>query len=127
MYGNFSHQCDEKIVSFRKKLKDPSFNFRDIKSIAEFNHANIRLYDLQNDPSERYDLFTNTRRWESHSKDMYDFLGERSKEMSDLIFFVGEEYRDVPSAYQTLTLDEKLKGRDDRTMNKWKPWLPNNN
>ena len=126
MYSNFSQQCDQKIVEYLGKLEDSSYNFKDIKSIAEFDHSEIRLYDLDNDPSEKHDLFTGRERYKTLVRDMYDYLGEQSKEMSDLLFFVGSEYRDVTSAYKEYSLDPPLPIGKDKNMeeiNKWRPWL----
>ena len=122
MYAEFSKLCDEKIETYQQKLDDTSFNFKNIQSIAEFDHTNIRLYDLENDPSEKHDLFTSQERYKTLARDMYDYLGEQSKEMSDLIFFVGEENRDVTNAYKRYTLDPPLPGDIDH-INKWRPWL----
>ena len=126
MYSNVSQQCDKKIVKYLGKLEDSNYNFKDIKSIAEFNHSNIRLYDLDNDPSEKHDLFTSLERYETLARDMYDYLGEQTQEMSDLLFFVGDEYRDVPSAYKEYSLDPPLpidKDNNIEEINKWRPWL----
>ncbi|KAL5254080.1 hypothetical protein ACHWQZ_G013741 [Mnemiopsis leidyi] len=122
MYAEFSKLCDEKIETYQQKLDDTSFNFKNIQSIAEFDHTNIRLYDLENDPSEKHDLFTSQERYKTLARDMYDYLGEQSKQMSDLIFFVGEDNRDVTNAYKRYTLDPPLPGDIDH-INKWRPWL----
>ena len=123
MYTEFSALCDKKIELYLKKLEDSNYNHRDISSIGQFSHSDIRLYDLSNDPSEEHDLFTDEERYKDKAKEMYDYLGEQSREMAELIFFTGDDYRDVPSAYKTYTLDQKLEGMEDEQINKWKPWL----
>jgi len=124
MYKAVSLACDQKIVKFEENLKKKDYNFRDIRSIGEFDHSQIRLYDLSNDPTETHDLFTEQERFKSLAKEMYDYLGQQTLEMSELVFFVGDKYRDVQSAFKPYTID--LAERADKTINKWYPWLPNN-
>ena len=124
MYKAVSLACDQKIVKFEENLKKKDYNFRDIRSIGEFEHSQIRLYDLSNDPTEKHDLFTEQERFKSLAKEMYDYLGQQTLEMSELVFFVGDKYRDVQSAFKPYTID--LAERADKTINKWYPWLPNN-
>lgn len=125
MYSVASAECDDKIKSFRAKLKDSDYNFRDIASIGAFSPSQVQLYDLSMDPSEEHDLFTERERFKDKAKEMYDHLGKQTQDMSELTFFALPEDRDIESVYIEYTMDPKLEGLDDGKINKWKPWLPN--
>ena len=91
-----------------------------MKNVGIFDAKKISLYNLDHDPSESHDLFTDSGRFRSIARRLYDILEERAatQMVKLLLYGYGEgKYKDSDNSYETIDLV------NGGTMNKWYPWL----
>ena len=108
---------------YENDIVKSEYNISDMKNIGEFNASAIRLYNLDYDPSESNDLFTdNNGRFRYVARKLYDILREKAAtQMVNLVLYGHSEtegkYRNSIDSFEEIRLDngEKVK--------KWYPWL----
>ena len=133
MYSTYSNYLYGNQSSFIKKMADSSSKtfYKNISEVGPFTTDNIMLFDLSSDPSESYDLFTESSRFESMARKMYSVLAENAAKMGKPLFFVDEfklSAEDIADGvgiktYQFKEGEVEYKDTSETTLLKWTPWL----
>ena len=131
MYKNYSQILFTNQSAFIARLKNDSTFYRNISEVGAFTTDNIMLFDLSSDPSESYDLFTETSRFDGMARKMYSVLADNAAKMGKPLFFV-DEYKlssiELASGVGIKTYEfgdgeVEYNGTSEKKLLKWTPWL----